>query len=257
MSLERATARRRPSDLLQNAVSAQVPERVVDLLEPVEVDHHHREVAPGAARGPQRVLNAVVEEAAIRKARQRVVQGLVLDLDHLMALQGLALVEGSLGLAAVGDVDHVALHVQRRSRLVVDEHGGVMDPHGAAVARGQAIFAVERSAALVHRCECRQHPLAIVRIQQVAEKIRVGHPFRRRVSDQVCNLRADVHGAAGVQPLDIRDERQLFDEPPVAQLGLRETVLRQLRSVMSRPKPTIRTGRPSPSVTTLATTLRH
>src|SRR5439155_1424228 len=51
-----------------------VSERVVDLLEPVDVEDQDRNVGRVALRGEDRLLGAVEEEGPVRKARQAVVQ---------------------------------------------------------------------------------------------------------------------------------------------------------------------------------------
>ena len=51
---------------------------------------------------------------------------------------------------------------------------------------------VERFPALVHRGKAGENPIAIFGMQDAREKVRVGHPFLRRVPDQVGDLRADV-----------------------------------------------------------------
>jgi hypothetical protein len=55
-----------------------VPERVVDLLEVVEVHQHHAAARAGPARGPDRLLDAVAEQDAVGQPGERVVDGLVL-----------------------------------------------------------------------------------------------------------------------------------------------------------------------------------
>ena len=62
-----------------------VAERVVDLLEVVEVDQHHGGDAIGAAAGVEHLLDAVAEQRAVRQAGERVVQRLVLLGDRLAA----------------------------------------------------------------------------------------------------------------------------------------------------------------------------
>ncbi len=66
------------TDLLQQLVAARMAERVIDLLEAVEVhDHHGRGHVVAAGRG-ERVTDAVVEERAVGQVRERVVERLVL-----------------------------------------------------------------------------------------------------------------------------------------------------------------------------------
>ena len=72
-------------DLLEQHVAVVVAERVVDLLEVVEVHDHHREAAVAALGGAQRLLDAVAEQHAVGQAGERVVQRLVLLGDRLAA----------------------------------------------------------------------------------------------------------------------------------------------------------------------------
>ena len=60
-------------------------ERVVDLLEAVEVEQHQREAGGVALRGQERLLEAIVEEPTVREPGERVVEGELLDLLHLAA----------------------------------------------------------------------------------------------------------------------------------------------------------------------------
>jgi hypothetical protein len=60
-------------------------QRVVDLLEPVEVEDHQRDPGPVAARGEDRLLRAVVEQASVRQVGQRIVEREVLVLGSLAA----------------------------------------------------------------------------------------------------------------------------------------------------------------------------
>ncbi len=71
--------------LLEQPVAGVVAERVVDLLEVVEVDQHHRGGAIPAAAGADHLLDAVAEQRAVRQAGERVVERLVLLGDRLAA----------------------------------------------------------------------------------------------------------------------------------------------------------------------------
>src|ERR1700687_1438508 len=71
-----AQARR---DLLQETVTAVVTERVVDVLEAIEVEQQHAEHLLVAARSEQRLAESVAEQAAVGQSGQRVVQSLVLE----------------------------------------------------------------------------------------------------------------------------------------------------------------------------------
>ena len=69
-----------PCDLLEQPVTAVVPERVVHLLEPVEVDEQDREVLSGARRARELLIEAVPEERAVCEPGQAVVKRLMGEL---------------------------------------------------------------------------------------------------------------------------------------------------------------------------------
>ena len=90
---------------LQQPVADVVAERVIDVLEVVEVDHQHGEAVLRAPRQVERVLHAVAEQAPVRKQCQRIVEG---ELPELV-LEGLA-------LGDVAQVQREALHGRVVSR---------------------------------------------------------------------------------------------------------------------------------------------
>ena len=67
-------------DLGQQLVAARVPERVVDELEAVDVEHQHGDRAAVARGQRERVVHAVDEQRAVRQPGERVVQRAVPDL---------------------------------------------------------------------------------------------------------------------------------------------------------------------------------
>ena len=71
--------------MLEHGVSGLVAERVVDLLEAVEIEQHQREAGAVALRREERLLEAILEEPAVRETGERVVQRELLDLLHLAA----------------------------------------------------------------------------------------------------------------------------------------------------------------------------
>ncbi len=62
-----------PRDLDQQEIAHGMTERVVDLLEPVEVDAQHRDAGPSALGAHERALQAIVEQEPVRQIGQRVV----------------------------------------------------------------------------------------------------------------------------------------------------------------------------------------
>jgi hypothetical protein len=68
------------ADLLQQAIAHVVPERVVERLEIVEVDEQQGALALAAHARRDGYPQAVVQQAAVRQAGQRVIEGEMPDL---------------------------------------------------------------------------------------------------------------------------------------------------------------------------------
>ena len=79
----------------EQLVADMMAERVVDMLEVVEIEHHHRHLILVAARLRDIVAQAILEQDPVRQARQRIVQRHVPD--------------PYFGFLAIGDVADVAL----------------------------------------------------------------------------------------------------------------------------------------------------
>ena len=111
-------------DAAQHVVAGLVPEEVVDLLEPVEVEAEHGELLPAAARGGEGLLDARVEHRPVRQARQGIVMG---EEAHALlgALAGAEVAERDDLVALAGELD------------VVDQD---FDGHDLARARHQRRF---------------------------------------------------------------------------------------------------------------------
>ena len=86
-------------DGLQQPVAGVVAERVVDVLEVVEVEEHHGDVPLGPTREGERVLDAIAEQIAVGQLRQRVVKR-----------QLAQLLFEPLALADVAQVERQTLH---------------------------------------------------------------------------------------------------------------------------------------------------
>ena len=71
--------RERARDALQELVADPVAERVVDVLEPVEVDEQHADAAPAALRLRDRLRQTLVQQQTVRQPGQRVARGHVLQ----------------------------------------------------------------------------------------------------------------------------------------------------------------------------------
>ena len=116
----------------QQLVAEGVAERVVDELERIEVEEHHRHRRAGAARVRERHRQSVAEERAVGKAGEGVVVRLVLDL--------------RLGEVALGDVAADGDDLDDGARLGVEHRaGGRLEPHFGAAAPECAIAERHRS----------------------------------------------------------------------------------------------------------------
>jgi hypothetical protein len=87
IAAESAADIRRPQDLsdscsecFEDDVSSQVPPRVIDGLEVVDVDHQHREGLAGSSRSPQFLLQIQNASGTIQAPGQRVNHALLLEI---------------------------------------------------------------------------------------------------------------------------------------------------------------------------------
>ena len=113
-------------DLAQEPVAGLVAERVVELLEVVEVDQQQRELGLGGAGLGRRLLEAREQAAAVGQPGQRVVHRVVLALGGERAQLGLE-------LAAIGRVAHVE-HVAGDAGVVQAVGGDDVEVAVAALA---------------------------------------------------------------------------------------------------------------------------
>ncbi len=120
---------------LQQPVADVVPERVVHVLEVVEVDHQDRQPVLRAPRERDRVLDAVAEQAAVREQGQRVVERELAQLVlERLALGHVAQVEREP--LDGGVVQQVAADALRDEALVLGADGQLDRPDRDAVRRG-------------------------------------------------------------------------------------------------------------------------
>ena len=201
-----------PRDLLQHRVALGVAERVVDVLEVVEVEEDHRERRAAAPAARQRLLDAVAQQHAVREAGERVVAGLV----QQPALERLAVAD----VAGVQDdaLDRAVADEVRRQRLDVD-------PAAARVA--DAVLDVARGALL----EVREEPLQaglIIGVDELppvhalgAGLVQADEPQRggADVEDDPVGV-DDAHDVGGVA-----HERAEPRLEPVAEVGLGELLV--------------------------------
>ena len=107
------------ADFAQQRVARRVARRVVDLLEPVEVEEEHRVAPVERRRVGQRAREAMLELAAVGKAGERVVTRLMRQLRREAAV--------------VGDVVEHEHRADDRAVAIADRRGGRVDVDGRAV----------------------------------------------------------------------------------------------------------------------------
>ena len=126
-----------------------------------------------------------------------------------------------LELTLSGDVQQIALEVERLAGIVEHDDAVVANPDDAAVACDEAVLETQRLVRSMGAGVCREHAIAIVRMQRSDEEVRIVAPLLDRVAEQRLDLatREDVR-AAFVQGVHVDHERQLFDERAVTPLDL-------------------------------------
>src|SRR6478672_2494825 len=118
------------ADLLEHLVAEVVAPPVVDRLELVEVDVEQTGRLALLMPELDRVTEALVEEGPVGEAGQRVVEGLLPQLQ--------------LGLALARDVEEVALQVERLPVVVKDDDSFIAQPDDSAAAGDEAVLDAER-----------------------------------------------------------------------------------------------------------------
>ena len=125
-----------------------------------------------------------------------------------------------LDLFALGDVEHVSLHVLGPPGLVSDDHVAVVEPDGAPVPGDHAVLVVVHARM---RPGCAELVLAIVGMDDLAEEVRIRQPVGDRVPEDFLDLRAHVDRRdAGVSVVHVERQRQVLDERAVPVLGVAE-----------------------------------
>ena len=189
-------------------------ERVVDVLEVVEVDEQDGEPISGAPRRTRACDEAVDEQDAVRQPGQRVMQGLVAKL--------------VLELLAVADVDEDALHhgrpavgVPADDRLVVD------DPHDAPVAGDEAVLPAALLRVRSWSVDLGQdHPVAVGGVHAADPQRRIA----RSTPPAMYPSSSLIFGADEVPTTvlpglgDVDDARNALDDGPVLRLRHDELV---------------------------------
>jgi hypothetical protein len=124
-----------------------------------------------------------------------------------------------LRLLAGADVEQIPLREELSALGVLHHEALVLHPHRPAVARDQPVLGLEQLARAVAVLNEGEDALAVVRVEQLGEELRIGEPFVDGVAEQRLHLRAGVERrGAGGERIDVRHERQLLHERPVLRL---------------------------------------
>ena len=141
---------------------------------------------------------------------------------HESAIALLGRADRVLELLAFGDLEEVAVVVRRLALLAGDLVRLVEEPADAPVAGHHPVLGAEGLARLLRSSLLGEHPVAVVRVQDFAEEIRVRRPLLGGVAEDRLELGAHVRvRARAFGPVDVDRQRALIDEglnPVVKQL---------------------------------------
>ena len=131
-----------------------------------------------------------------------------------------------LQLPLGGDVEQVALQVERLAVVPQDDDPVVANPDNGLVACDEPVLETQRLVRSVSARVRGEHAIAIIGMQGANEEVRIIPPLLDGVAEQRLDpaAREDV-GAALVQSVDVDDERQLLDERAVTPLDLSSLAL--------------------------------
>ena len=215
-----------------------VTERVVDLLEVVQVDQHHGELAVDPARRLDRVGQLELEQHPVRHPRERVVQRLVLVLGLLLRELVRRLLE------RVGALEHLPRERERRGEHQDREHTQVADRRRDQHREERESHVREHELTedtFVHRADRRDDRLAVLevviggdeeRVERVArdrrEQRRQDQP-PRRAPENVAQIGAEVPGHRVVEDRGFGDHADGDLRPNEQRLERRDLALQLAR----------------------------
>ena len=112
----------------------------------------------------------------------------------------------------------------------LDGHGLVLQPNDPPVRRNHPVLDAQRFALLVCRLLLRENPFAVLLVDQALVQVRCGDPFGGARSEYELDLRTEIERLRDcvLGRVDVRDQRELLHECPVAELGAAELLLRFL-----------------------------
>ena len=168
-------------DLAQQLVSRGVAERVVHLLEAVEVEEEQGQALVAAFRGDQRAPQPILEPLPVRQAREPVVERQVAD--------------AFLGLLALGDLaDQRCIHLAELAGAPLD-----FPLQAFPVTRERVIAFLDLLEHLVERLDQHAHLVATI-ADRARREVLVGRDALRRLDQLQDRIRDEA--------LELRRERQ-------------------------------------------------
>ena len=207
----------------QQLVAGVVPQRVVHELEVVEIQEQDADAEVGPTGAGERALEHLLEQRAVRQARQLVVVRQERDL--------------LLRLLALRDVEDHSLDQPRFAVAVVDRERLFHHPLDRAVLVHHPVLVVQRDVGPIGVLVLLPDPVDVVDVDVVAPAIRIFQPVRRLDPQQVGDLRADVDAVhVLVDRVQVHHRGDLLDERPVLGLCLepRLAACLELRHVAER-----------------------
>ncbi len=189
-------------DLQQDGVPDCVPARLVDELEPVDVEHQEGAHPALPLADPLQLAEAVQQQGAVGQSGPTVVERDV--------------VQVLLGLALICDIEHEALKVRLPTVVGADQAGLVAHGQPAPGPGGEPVLGCQVGAGPLGAGYLVEDPVAVLGVDQVTPGVRVRQPFLGRVPEGL-DLGADVGGATGgVRSRPVDDGRHLLGQCPIA-----------------------------------------
>ena len=206
-------------DCTQKLVARTVAKTVIDELEVVEIEEEHGDTAPGPLGSCDRNLQMLAEHRPVGKTGQRIVVGQVC--------------ETILGLFARRNVEQIPLPVERRALRTLDDHRLVTQPPLAAVWTHNPILTAEVAVAIMRGGQCSHHPVAIPRMNDLGEQVRISHPLLMGVARDLGVLGTVVdRRSLCIECIDIDRQREPLDQVSITLLRFAEMYLRILKRLL-------------------------
>ena len=200
----------------EQLITVRMTERVVDLLEPIQVEEEHSRAPAASARTREDLLDSVGEEAPIRQAREAVVQREVLDLADVgteLACRATEHGEERREQCDEQNLQHRGDRNERRADRASDRRVVARRDEGARSARSEG----DRYHLFEDRALVGAHPLGLddggdhLAVERLERRPTLGGAFsdERRIR----RVRDDAVAPDQRRPLDVVDQNLLVEQP--------------------------------------------